>query len=61
MDGGDVRSLRVRFVGLAREYGERLGEGRAHIDLKRDHSLRVHALAAKIVAGERLTKGVKGR
>ena len=54
MDGADVRRLRVRFVGLAKEYASRLGEGRVHIDLKRDHSLRVHALASKIVAGEGL-------
>ncbi len=54
MDWAEVRRLRGRFVGLAREYAGRLGEGRPHIDLKRDHSLRVHALASKIVAGEGL-------
>ena len=56
MDGDGMRRLRGRFVGLAREYAVRLGEGRAHIDLKRDHSLRVHALASKIVAGEGLPR-----
>lgn len=49
-----LRRLRSRFVGLAGGYAERLGERREHIVLKRDHSLRVHALAARIVAGEGL-------
>ncbi len=49
-----LRRMRSRFVGLAGGYAERLGERREHIVLKRDHSLRVHALAARIVAGEGL-------
>jgi hypothetical protein len=49
-----LRRMRSRFVGLAGAYAERLGERREHIVLKRDHSLRVHALAARIVAGEGL-------
>lgn len=50
-----LRRLRVRFVELAGAYAGRMGAGREHIVLKRDHSLRVHALAARIVAGEGLT------
>ncbi|WP_051307021.1 HD domain-containing protein [Desulfomicrobium escambiense] len=49
-----LRRMRSQFVGLAGGYAERLGERREHIVLKRDHSLRVHALAARIVAGEGL-------
>ncbi len=46
------RRMRGDFVALAAEYAARVGERREHIILKRDHSLRVHALATKIVAGE---------
>jgi hypothetical protein len=49
-----LRRMRSRFVELAGGYAERLGARREHIVLKRDHSLRVHALAARIVAGEGL-------
>lgn len=49
-----MRRLRRRFVSLAAEHAGRLGERRGHILLKRDHCLRVHALAAKIVAEEGL-------
>jgi len=49
-----IRRLRRRFVTLAAEHADRLGERRGHILLKRDHCLRVHALAAKIVAEEGL-------
>lgn len=52
MDQAVLRGMRTRFVRMAGEYAERLGERREHIILKRDHSLRVHALAAKIVARE---------
>jgi putative nucleotidyltransferase with HDIG domain len=52
MDPSVLREMRARFVRMAGEYAERLGERREHIILKRDHSLRVHALAAKIVARE---------
>ena len=55
MDDAVLRVLRARFVALASEYAERLGERREHIVIKRDHSLRVHALATKIVAAEGLT------
>ena len=55
MDRDVLRRLRARFVVVAGEYADRLGERREHIVLKRDHSLRVHALAARIVAGEGLT------
>lgn len=44
------------FVRLAAEYEARLGDRREHIVLKRDHSLRVHALATRIVAGEGLAR-----
>jgi putative nucleotidyltransferase with HDIG domain len=54
MAPGLLRQMRVRFLDMADEYAGRLGERREHIDLKRDHSLRVYALATKIVAGERL-------
>ncbi len=47
-----LRRMRRRFVRMADEYALRLGERREHIILKRDHSLRVHALASKIVARE---------
>jgi HD superfamily phosphodiesterase len=52
MDPAVLRGMRARFVEMAGEYAERLGARREHIVLKRDHSLRVHALAAKIVARE---------
>jgi len=54
MDVAVMRRLRSRFVSLAGEYADRMGERREHIVLKRDHSLRVHALTARIVAGEGL-------
>lgn len=47
-----LRRMRRRFVEMAGEYALRLGERREHIVLKRDHSLRVHALATTIVARE---------
>jgi putative nucleotidyltransferase with HDIG domain len=53
-----MRRLRRRFVALAFEHAVRLGDRGGHIVLKRDHSLRVHALAAKIVAGEGLGPAV---
>ncbi|ACU90531.1 HD domain-containing protein [Desulfomicrobium baculatum] len=52
MDQPVLRGMRARFVEMAGEYAQRLGDRREHIVLKRDHSLRVHALAAKIVARE---------
>ncbi len=52
MDPAVLRGMRRRFVLMAGEYAERLGPRREHIVLKRDHSLRVHALATKIVARE---------
>lgn len=54
MDRTVLRRLRRRFVALASEHADRLGDKGGHIILKRDHSLRVHALAVKIVAGEDL-------
>ena len=54
MAPGLLRRMRSRFLAMAGEYADRLGERREHIVLKRDHSLRVYALATKIVAGERL-------
>lgn len=55
MDRDVLRRMRARFVGLAGAYADRMGARREHIVLKRDHSLRVHALATRIVAGEGLT------
>lgn len=55
MDPSVLRAMRGRFVLLAGEYAERLGTRREHIALKRDHCLRVHALAAKIVARESIS------
>lgn len=55
MAPGLQRQMRARFLAMAGEYAGRLGERREHIVLKRDHSLRVYALATKIVAGERLS------
>ncbi len=55
--GGDVlRGMRARFVRLAAEYADRLGGRREHIVLKRDHSLRVHALASRIAVREGLDR-----
>ncbi|NCD24569.1 MAG: HD domain-containing protein [Deltaproteobacteria bacterium] len=51
-----LRRLRREFVALSAEYEDRLGDRREYIVLKRDHSLRVHALAMRIVAGERLSR-----
>jgi len=45
-----------RFVALAAAYESRVGQGREHIVLKRDHSLRVHALVSRIVAREDLSQ-----
>ncbi len=55
MAPGLLRRMRARFLAMAGEYADRLGERREHIVLKRDHSLRVYALATKIVAGESLS------
>lgn len=55
MSPAALREMRRRFVRLAGEYAARLGERREHIDLKRDHCLRVHALAARIVARESIS------
>jgi putative nucleotidyltransferase with HDIG domain len=55
MDHELLARLRRCFVALASEHADRLGDRGGHIVLKRDHSLRVHALAVKIVAGEGLT------
>jgi len=55
MDPAVLRGMRAGFVRMAGEYAERLGDRREHITLKRDHSLRVHALAAKIVARESIS------
>ncbi len=52
MPAEDVALLRRRFVALSAQYEARLGERRAHIVLKRDHSLRVHALATAIARAE---------
>ncbi len=52
MDPAVLRGMRARFVRMADEYAERLGDRREHVVLKRDHSLRVHALATKIVSRE---------
>jgi hypothetical protein len=54
MDQTVLGGMRAGFVQIAGEYAERLGQRREHIVLKRDHSLRVHALAAKIVARENI-------
>ncbi len=51
-----LRPMRASFVRLSAEYERRLGARREHIVLKRDHSLRVHALASRIVAGEDLPR-----
>jgi putative nucleotidyltransferase with HDIG domain len=56
MDRAVLRDARARFVRLATEYADRLGERREHIVLKRDHSLRVHALASRIAAREGLDR-----
>lgn len=55
MEKAALRDMRRRFVLMAQEYAERLGERREHIVLKRDHCLRVHALAARIVARESIS------
>jgi hypothetical protein len=55
MDQAVLAGMRAGFVQIAGEYAERLGQRREHIVLKRDHSLRVHALAAKIVARESIS------
>jgi hypothetical protein len=55
MDQTVLGGMRAGFVQIAGEYAERLGQRREHIVLKRDHSLRVHALAAKIVARESIS------
>ena len=52
MDPAVLRGMRARFVTMAGEFAVRLGDRREHIVLKRDHSLRVHALATKIVSRE---------
>ena len=49
---GFVTRLARRLTNLAGEYADRLGERRAHVLLKRDHTLRVHALAAHIARAE---------
>lgn len=49
-----VRLLRRQFMVFTDEYLLRAGDGRAHILLKRNHSLRVHALVRRIVAAEGL-------
>lgn len=54
MDAETLRRLRRRFVEFAAEYEERVDGGREYILLKRDHSLRVHALASRIVRAEGL-------
>jgi len=54
MDDGVLRRMRRRFVALAGDSADRMGGLREHIDLKRDHSLRVHALASRIVSTEGL-------
>lgn len=54
MDLGVLRRMRRRFVSMAGDSAIRVGAQREHIDLKRDHSLRVHALASRIVAREGL-------
>jgi len=55
MDDGVLRRMRARFVRVAGEYERRLAGRGEHIVLKRDHSLRVHALASRIVAREGLS------
>ena len=54
MDTGVLRRMRRRFVTMAEDSAVRVGKLREHIDLKRDHSLRVHALTTRIVAREGL-------
>lgn len=49
---GFVNQLARRLVALAGEFADRLGERRAQIVLKRDHSLRVHAFATRIAMAE---------
>lgn len=49
-----LRRLLRRYVTLSARYEERLGSRREHIVLKRDHSLRVHALAVRIMRRESL-------
>lgn len=53
--------LRRRFVALSAEYEARLGDRREHIVLKRDHSLRVHALASTIVRAESMSSSAACR
>ena len=55
---GFVTRLARRLTNLAGEYADRLGERRAHVLLKRDHTLRVHALAAHIARAE--NSGISG-
>lgn len=50
-----LRLLRQTFVRLSALYEQRLGPRRAHIVLKRNHSLRVQTLALKIAAREALS------
>lgn len=49
---GFVNRLARRLISLAGEFANRLGERRAHVLLKRDHSLRVHAFATRIAKVE---------
>ena len=58
MDAGVLRRMRRRFVTMAGDSAVRVGTQREHIDLKRDHSLRVHALATRIVSREGLVPPV---
>lgn len=51
-----LRILRRQFMTFTAEYVQRVGPGRAHILLKRNHSLRVHALARHIVMAEGLSR-----
>lgn len=51
---GRLGEIRRRFVSFSGEYAARLGSRSPYIILKRDHSLRVHALASSIVKGEGL-------
>lgn len=47
-----LRTLRQEFMTIAAEYMQQVGDRQKHIVLKRNHSLRVHALARHIVMHE---------
>ncbi len=54
MDDRQSRTLMRLFLAYVRAFEARLPDRLEHIVLKRDHSLRVHALACRIVTQEKL-------